>query len=403
MQFNYIAKTRQGEDQSGVVEANSERSAIETLQSRGLFVLRIQSASAKPLASREIKFFQRVKDRELVGFSLQLSTLVSAQVPLLAALQALAKQTENAYFREIIFKVANDVEGGMVFSRALARHPRAFSNFFVNMVMSGEASGNLEKSLSYLAVYLERQNYLLSRVRGAMTYPAFIFGSFMIIGALMMILVVPKLTTFLQSTGVELPLTTKIVIGLSNFLRGWWWLLLIVLVGGGLYLFWSIRTSPAMHRRWDILKLKIPVFGKKIFQKMYVARFAENLSTLIQGGLTILQSLQITADVVGNVVFRDIILEAKEEVRVGSSLSAALAKHKEIPPLVCQMIGTGEQTGSMDVILKKMAGFYSREIDTTVDSLTQLIEPVLILFLGGSVALLVAAILMPIYSVTSSF
>ncbi|KKS65066.1 MAG: Type II secretion system F domain protein [Parcubacteria group bacterium GW2011_GWB1_42_6] len=201
MQFNYVVRTKEGEMQSGIVEAADRQRAVITLQSKNLIVLNLQSSGEKAFFSRDFAIFQSVKSKDLVSFSRQLSILFSAQVPLLSALRALVKQTDNAYFRDIIFEVANDVEGGTVFSKALSRHPKVFSSFFVNMVKSGEASGSLEGSLNYLADYLEKQFYLISRVRGAMIYPAFILFGFVVAAILMMVLVVPKLTGFLEETG----------------------------------------------------------------------------------------------------------------------------------------------------------------------------------------------------------
>lgn len=402
MQFIYIAKNRQGVNQSGVVDANSQGAALETLQAKGYIVLELRSNVAAPVFSRNLKIFQRVKQKELVAFIRQLSTLVSAQVALLISLQTLAKQTDNLYLSDILLEVAADVEGGIVFSQALARHPRIFSNFFVNMVKSGEASGNLENSLIYLADYLEKQYYLTSRVRGAMTYPAFILGTFIVIAILMMILVVPKLTSFLTESGQELPFATKLIIGISSFLQSWWWALAILFIGGVGYVFYAVKKFESARRQWDRIKLKMPVFGKKVFQKLYVSRIAENLSTLIQGGLSIIQALQITAEVVDNTVYEDIILEAKEDVRIGNPLSSSFARHREIPSLVSQMVATGEQTGSLDMILKKMGQFYSKEIDNTVDTLSSLIEPILIIFIGVGVAILVIAILLPIYNIANN-
>lgn len=388
--------------QTGVVEAASRHGAIETLQSRGLVLLDLQSSHKGSIFSLDLKIFQRVRMKDLTNFSRQLATLVSAQVPLLSSLQSLSNQTENEYFKEIIFEVANEVEGGTVLSKALSRYPKVFSDFFVNMVKSGEASGGLENSLNYLADYLEKQYYLNAKVRGAMTYPAFILGAFILIAVLMMVLVVPKLTSFLEESGQELPFLTKFIIGVSNFMINWWWLLLLGLVGGGYYLYHAIRTSPAARQRWDTLKINLPVFGPQVFQKIYLTRVADNLSTLIQGGLSILQALQVTSEVVGNAVYQKIVAEAKEEVRVGGTLSASFAKHKEIPNMVTQMIATGEQTGSLDVILKKLGQFYNKEIDNTVATISSLIEPMLILLIGGGAAILVAAILMPIYNIANN-
>jgi len=401
MEFNYVARTKQGEMQTGVVEAVSRNLAIETLQSRGLVLLDLQGNKKGSFLSLNFKLFQRVKMKDLTTFARQLSTLVSAQVPLLSSLQSLSNQTENEYFKEIIFEVAGEVEGGTVFSKALSRHPKVFSDFFVNMVMAGEASGGLEASLNYLADYLEKQYYLNAKVRGALTYPAFILGAFILIAVLMMILVVPKLTSFIKDSGQDLPFLTRVIMGISDFLINWWWLFLVALVGSGYYLVHLIKTSPAARQQWDTIKIKLPVFGKRVFQKIYITRIADNLSTLIQGGLSILQALQVTSEVVGNSVYRKIVAEAKEEVRVGSTLSSSFAKHKEIPAMVTQMIATGEQTGSLDVILKKLGQFYNKEVDNTVATISQLIEPIMILLIGGAVAVLVAAILMPIYNIAN--
>jgi len=402
MEFNYVARTQQGEMQTGVVDAATRNVAIETLQSRGLVLLDLKSGNTGSLLAMNLKIFQRVKMKDLTNFARQLATLVSAQVPLLSSLQSLSNQTENPYFKEIISQVAGDVEGGTVFSKALSRHPKVFSDFFVNMVRAGEAAGGMEASLNYLADYLEKQYYLNAKVRGALTYPAFILGSFILIGALMMVLVVPKLTSFLKDSGQALPFLTQVVMAISDFLINRWWLLLIVLAGGGYYLYRLIKTSPPARQTWDRLKIKLPLFGKQVFQKIYLTRIADNLSTLIQGGLSILQALQVTSEVVGNSVYQKIVAEAKEDVRIGNTLSSSFAKHQEIPAMVTQMIATGEQTGSLDVILKKLGLFYNKEVDNTVATISQLIEPLLILLIGGGVAVLVAAILMPIYNIANN-
>jgi len=402
LQFNYLAKTKEGSVQSGAIEAPVESAAIEILQNRGLIILSLSAAKRGPIFVRQIKIFQRVKQKELVNFSRQFATLSSAQVPLLQSLQALIKQTPNQYFREILSGISSEVEGGSLLSRAFAKHPKVFSDFFVNMIKSGEVSGNLESTLNYLADYLEKQYYLTSRIKGALIYPAFILSAFIVIGVLMLILVVPKLMQFLSETGQELPLTTRMIVWVATFMQSWWWLGAILLAGAASYGWYAYKRYPEVREWRDGMILRIPILGERVFKKMFVTRMAENLSTLIQGGVSILQSLQVTAEVVGNAVYKKIILQAREEVRVGGSLSVALAKHEEIPPLVAQMMATGEQTGAIDSILKKLAAFFGKEIDATVDNLSQLIEPILILMIGGAIAFLIAAIIGPIYSLTSS-
>ncbi len=402
MKFNYIAKTKDGSIQSGAIEAPTEAAAISILQTRGFIILSLSAARQGPIFVRQIKIFQRVRQKELVSFARQFATLSAAQVPLLQSLQALVKQTPNQHFREILSEISGEVEGGTLLSRAFSKHPKVFSNFFVNMIKSGEVSGNLENTLNYLADYLEKQYYLTSRIRGALIYPAFILGSFIFIGILMLILVVPKLMQFLKETGQELPLATRLIIWLSDFMQAWWWVAAILAIGAAVFGRYAFKKYPVVREWRDGLILKMPLLGERVFQKMFVTRLAENLSTLIQGGVSILQALQVTAEVVGNAVYRKIIIQAREDVRVGGSLSAALAKHKEIPPLVTQMMATGEQTGALDLVLKKLALFFGKEIDATVDNLSQLIEPILILMIGGAIAFLISAILGPIYSLTSS-
>src|SRR3989339_516476 len=402
MEFNYVARTKQGEMQTGIVEAANRNEAVETLQSRGLVLLDLRSdSSGGSIFSMKLKVFQRMKLREMTTFSRQLATLVSAQMPLLSSLQALAKQTENEYFKDIILEVANDVEGGAVLSKAFSRYPKVFSSVFVNLIRAGEASGGMENALNYLADYLEKQYDLNNKVRGALMYPAFIISAFIVIAVLMMILVVPKLTGFLKETGQELPWMTQVIIWISVFLTNWWWLFLIFLISMFFYFSYVLKNSSIAREQWDTVKIHLPLFGKQVFQKIYVTRIADNLSTLIQGGLSILQALQVTSEVVGNTVYQKIITEAKEDVRIGNTLSSSLSKHREIPTMVTQMIMTGEQTGSLDIILKKLGQFYNKEVDNTMATVTQLIEPIMILLIGGAVAILVAAILMPIYNIAN--
>lgn len=398
MQFNYVAKNKTGEIQSGTIKAASQEAAVAALQAGGFIVLSCAPAETMSLWLKQVKFLQRVKFKDIVNFSRQLAILFSAKVSLVSALQALARQQQSPYFGEVLFGVANDVEAGIIFSKALAKYPKIFSPLYINLIKSGEVSGNLENTLSHLADHLEKQYYLASRLRSAMIYPAFILFGFAVVAVLMLVMVIPNLTSILKESGQELPVTTKAIIGLSDFLRSWGWLLLLALIAA-VGLAWRFAKTEDGQRFFDRLKLKMPIFGN-VFKKIYLARFSENFSTLIKGGLPILQALQISGDVIGNVVFRDIIFRAKEEVRVGNTVSAVFEKHKEeIPPMVTQMIFTGEKTGQIEVVLKKISAFYSQEVDAVVNNLSALVEPILIVFLGIGVAILLVAILMPIYNI----
>ncbi len=397
MKFKYTARTKTGEMQGGQVEAGDRQEAIDTLQNHGLMVATLNKEE-KSFLTMQFSIFSRVKNKDLVAFSRQLSTLFGAKVSLVTSLKILATQTTSMHFQEVIFDVANSVEAGEAFSSALAKHPGVFSDFYINMTKAGEVSGNLQKTLDFLADYLERQYTLVLKIKGALTYPAFIMFGFIVVAVLVLTIVIPNLTEVLVQSGQELPLPTKIIIGVSNILAGWWWLMLILLVGAFFGLSSLLKKSPEARYLLDSLKLKVPIFGG-IYRKFYIARMADNLGALVEGNLSILQSFQITADVVGNLVFREIILEAKEQIRVGSPVSAVFEKYDIIPPLVSQMIATGEKTGSLDYVLKKLSDFYRREVETVVDSLSQLIEPLLIFLLGGGVAILFASVLMPIYNI----
>jgi len=402
MEFNYTARAKNNQIQKGVIEAPSRREAIAALHGRDLVILELNETGGQSVFTRRIGAFDRVTTKEMVAFARQLSALFSAKIPLLESLRSLARQTENEYFANIIFDIANEIDSGSLFSKALAKYPKVFSDLFINMVRSGEASGGLDRSLGYLAEYLEKQYYLNSKIKGAFIYPLFIVGIGLFVGVLLMIFVVPLLTKTLLDANISLPLPTRILIGTSHFLAGWGGLITLIVILGSIFGFaYGVKKSPSWRHSWDAFKIKMPLFGK-VLRGIYLARMTENLSILIQGGLPILQVLQISADVVGNTVYRDIINEAKENVRIGGSISSSFEKYREIPPMVVQMIATGEQTGTVDEILKKLSAFYSKEVDASTRTLSQLIEPVMIIILAVFVAFLVASILIPLYSMVNA-
>lgn len=402
MKFNYVARTSSGEVQSGSLESRTREQAIEALQRAGLIIISLKSKITMPFLAREIRFLQGVKSKDLVIFFRQLAILFSAKVSLVEGLRIVAKQTENKYFQEIILKISEEVEAGIILSRAMEKYPKIFSPFYINMIKSGEVSGALENILNYLADYVEKQFYLNSRIKGAFTYPAFVFFGFIIVAVLMLVMIMPHLTSILKESGQSLPWATQAIITVSDGLRNFGWLILLIigaLVGG---FFYYLRVYPQGQKQIDMLKLKLPIFGE-IFQKFYLARITDTLGTLIAGGIPILQALQIAADIVGNEVLKAILSEARNEVRIGNPMSVVFEKYKYIPIMVTQMVAIGEQTGTIDEVMKKIATFYTREVDNTVNTLSQLIEPVLIVFLGLGVGFLVSAILMPIYNLAGSF
>jgi type II secretory pathway component PulF len=401
MKFNYLTRTPEGETQRGTIEASSRQAALQTLQNRRLIVVKLQSIEEVSLLSKRLKIFERIKRKEVFVFFRELSILVGADVPLVQSLKTLSQRMENPYFKEIVFEVANDVDGGAAFSKALSGYPKVFSNFSINLIKSGEIAGRLQECLNYLADYLEKEYYLISKVRGAMTYPIFILGAFLSVGVLVLVMVIPQLTAILTEAGQELPWSTRLVIATSEFVRSWGWSIFLLLVVAGVF-FWRYKKTDRGKAVWDKAKLRIPVFGK-ILQKTYLARLADNLSALIKGGVSIIQALNVSGEVIGNTIFQQIIWQARDEVRVGRSMSSSLEKHKEFPPLFSQMVKTGERTGKLETILEKLSTFYNKEVSNVVDNLSQLIEPVLLIFLGIGVAVLVFSVFMPIYNLAGGF
>ena len=400
MKFNYQARTAAGAIQTGTVEAPNQDAAVETLHRYGLVILEI-AAGKKGFTLNlggELPFFNKVKSQDIVIFSRQLAVLFDAQVPLVSALRTLAEQSPPA-LKKIVMEVAGDVDSGTALSQSLEKFNKVFSFFYVSVVRAGEASGRLQEVLNYLADHEERSYDLNKKVKGALTYPIFIISALVAVGAAMMIFVVPQLTSVLEESGQELPVLTKLIIALSDFLRGSWWLGILAMGGLAFSGVYALKTQVGRDY-WDKIKLKLPIFGN-IFKKIYLARFSENLGTLIKGGIPIIQSLTITADVVGNAVYKEIILKAREEVRRGSTINSVFASSPSVPPMVAQMIMIGEQTGRLDVLLSKVAVFFQKDVDNIMENLTSLIQPVLILILGGAAGVLVAAILLPIYNLSS--
>ncbi len=400
MKFNYQARNKKGETQTGVIEASSREAAAQLLSRHDLYVTLLDEEKAAPAYSRRLAFFDRVSVRDIMLFSRQLSIMFQSRVSLVEALQVLGSQMKNATFKEKIFEISESVEGGTAFSRAIEKYPSLFSSFYVNMVKSGEASGTLSSVLDYLADHLEREYYLSSKIKGALVYPMFIV--FVAVGVLflMMYFVIPNLSKVLESTGTELPAITKMVLWLAGVTRAWGWLLFL-LSGIGVFLVWKYAKTKEGKRFFSILYLKTPSLNQ-FLQMIYLSRFAENLSTLIGGGLPIVQCLDITANIIGNDVYKDIIQEAREEVKRGSRISQVLGKYpSQFPPVFTQMVFVGEKSGTLDKSLMSIVRFYQKEVEGTVEKLLSVLEPALIVVLGLIVGGMMAAVMLPLYNMAS--
>jgi type IV pilus assembly protein PilC len=397
MKYKYKARNQAGTLQEGVVEASTTANASALLQRHNLVVVALDPQKENNPLEGLSRLWEGVSGKEFVIFSRQMAVMVEAKVPLLSALQGIVEQTENPYFAGILSSVLADVDEGKSFSEALRRHPEVFSDLYINMVQSGEISGNLQQSLESLADNIEKNYILTQKIKGVLYYPAFILSAFFLVGFLMITFVIPKLTEMLKETNAQLPITTRALIWTGGFMQHYWWAVLIVIIAAVSGLVYYIKTDDG-KKEFEILSLKIPLIGK-VLKYVYLARFAENLSTLVQSGIPIVSALQITGRVVGNIVYERHISEAADKVKTGGSMSEVFSKKKDFPSIMTQMIKVGEETGKLDTTLDTMAKFYSREADQIVSNLSSIIEPVLIVILGVGVGTLVFSIIIPIYNI----
>ncbi len=396
MRFNYQGRTSDGQVQSGSVEANSQEKALEILQANNIYVTLLEEE--KTLAfKKDISFLERVGAKDIVFFSRQLAIMFKSGVPIVESLRSIAKQTKKNRFRDDINKIGDKVESGESLSQALETFPKYFPPLYIGMVKSGEVSGRLAETLDYLANYLEQEYNFNSKIIASLIYPAFIFFVFLAILILLVVFVVPGLSDVFQ--GMDLPLMTRVVLGTGQFLVKWWWIPIIALVVGG-YFFIQFARSTEGRIKIDRFSLKLPLVGEFI-KKMNLVRIAENISTLIAGGLPIVQVLEVTAGVIGSNTYRNIVFEMRDGVRKGELMSSVLAKHPNFfPVLFLQMIIVGEKTGNIDSSLSNIVNFYQEDIDRSLESMVKLLEPIMIIFIGGLVGMMVISILTPIYQMT---
>lgn len=399
MQFEYQAKDESGALRTGQVVAENQQRAINLLVENGLTILNL-TVVKEDVWEHILPFGNNVPSKDLVLFSRQLSTLIGAKVPLLQALRILLEQVTHKRLRKIVAEVISSIESGNSLSLSLSRYPTVFSNVYVSVVHSGELSGSLENSLNYLSDQLERDYDLNTKVKSAMTYPAFILTALVVIGSLMFLFIIPRLTDVLTEQGGELPPLTLALIGFTGFFQKFWWLIGLTVIGIGFAIRYYIATIPGRYT-FDRLKIATPIIGP-IFEKIYLARFSRNLSTLIGSGIPIIKSLEVVAELVNNVIYRDIILDAANKLATGTSISESLKGHKEIPTIVTQMIDVGERSATLSNILQKLAVFYEKEVDAKISTLTSLMEPIIMLVLGVAVGILIAGILLPIYNLASN-
>ena len=398
MKFTFKARTEAGEIREGIMDAADNETAVQILQRNNLIPISLVTETEKNFSVTKSfgKFWQGVSQKDLMVFFRQLSTLIEARVPIVSSLTTISDQMSNAYFALIVKEMADDVEDGMSFSEALAKSPQIFSVLTVNMIRAGEVSGALQKSVNFVADNIEKNYQLSSKIKGALYYPVFVLTVAFIIGFLVVTFILPKITVLIKDLHVAVPWYTTALITLGDFMNAYWWAVLLVVFAAIGSVYYYLKT-PHGHLQWEIIVLKIPVIGT-LAQNIYITRFAENLSALLNSGIPVVRALTIVSEVIGNQVYEKIVVAAAEEIKGGGNISKVFIASKEIPPVVSQMMRIGEESGTLANVLDSVAKFYNQEVENMTRSLTVLIEPILIVFLGIGVGILVVGVLLPIYN-----
>ncbi len=398
--FSYKAENANGRIKKGRIVGLSENEVIGKIRRRELNPLSVSDVT-DTLESKVNFLLNPIRSKDLVIFSRQFAVMITANITVVESLMILIDQTRNLSLKNMVSEIAFEVDGGSFLSDAFAKRPKIFSDFFVNIIRSGETSGKLDEVLNYLADEMEKSYDMVAKIKGAMIYPIFITAGLVGVGVVLMVYVIPNLTAILTETSAKLPLSTRIVIGTSNFLKDYLWLVIILVVVIGFLLRLYLKTYTG-KRQFDIFKLRMPIFGR-LFKYIYLMRFTRSLSTLLKGGVTITRSLEITADVVGNTIYRELILDTLESINDGNPMATVMEASRDVPQMVPQMIAVGEKTGKIDSVLDQVTTFYSREATNMLDNLSKLMEPIIMVVMGLGVGVMVAAVILPMYNLASQF
>ena len=396
--FAYVVKDKAGKTHSGTLETDSRNALIEQLWKQEFVVLSIDERASQ--RSSLLKVGQpRVKAEQLVIFSRQLATMVDSGIPISASLDVLAEQMEDRGFRQTLKKIRDDIEAGASLSEAMSRHPKTFSDFFVNMVRAGESSGRLDEILDRVASYLEKSSALQRKVKASLFYPAFVSFLAMAITTFLIVVIVPKFKEIFTSLGGQLPLPTLMLLGLSDLMRKYL-VIEIIAFFSACVAFRMYIATPGGRVWFDRTMLKVPLIGKLLL-KMFIARFARTLSTLVKSGVPILAALEIVAKTSGNKVIERAVMDARSSIKEGEDIATPLARSTAFPTMVTRMISVGEKTGELEKMLTKIAEFYESEVDAAVAGLTSLIEPLVIAVLGVIIGGIVVALFLPVFKITT--
>lgn len=400
MIFNFKARDASGKMVAGKIDAMNEDSAVQILQKKNLTPLQLEKEKNLPDVFKSLqKIWEGASQKDLMVFFREFATLIEAKVPVVTALQAIGDQSENAYMRTVIKEVSDSVEDGMPLSESMAKFPDTFSQLTISMMKSGEVSGSLQNSVKFIADNIEKNYRLSSKIKSALFYPLFVAIVALSVGFITVSFILPKLTGLIKDLGVEIPWYTQGIIYLSDFMKVYWWAILIVILGALAGLAYYVKSETG-KREWDRIKIKIPIIGR-LFRNIYLARFCSNFAVLLDSGIPIVRSLLVVSDVIGNTAFEGVILRAADEVKSGGNISSVFERSVLIPQIVTRIIRIGEETGKMSQVLNSAASFYEQEVDNMTKNMSSLIEPIMIVFLGIGVAILVFSILLPVYSVAN--
>jgi len=401
MLFSYSARDEHGKLVAGKIKAPSKETAVSLLQGRGYVVLSLEEVERKSFFERIFEFLESVKKKDLLVFWRQFGVLLASGVPIDRSLKSLYRQTKNPILKEVLYEIISDVEGGSSLSTAFGKHPHIFSDFFINLLRAAEISGKVEDTVNYIASYLEKEVAFSKKIFNALIYPATVILLFLAVIIVMVLFVFPQLSEFFITSQIKLPWITQFFLKTGEFLLEWGLGVLLILIFGLFFLLNYIRTEEG-KAIWSEIQLKLPIFGK-IFRRSALLKFCQGVAVLIKGGISLPTAIEMGGKITSNVIYQEIASEIAEGVRRGESFSALVASYPEyFEEITATMIAIGEQTGRLDSLLEKLAKFYEEEIDAVLSTLSELIQPIIIVILGVFVGILIVSILWPIYNLVQS-
>lgn len=402
MRFIFKAKDIKGKTKKGVVSAVSKELAAQILKENKLNIISIErEGGGSSIGQYFNKTWEKVDKKDLVVFFRQFHALIGSKVPVVYSLRAIADQTEHRYLSSVLKDVANDVEDGISLSESFRKYPDVFPNISTSVIEAGEISGNLDKSIDYVAKSTEKNYRTTAKIRGALIYPAFVTATAFVVGFFSVTFIVPRLTKVIEDIDAEIPWHTQLIISVGHFMENYWWAILIIIFGVIVGMIYYIKTETG-KKEWDRIQLDLPVAGK-LLKYLYITRFANNLVVLLEGGVPMVQSLETVSRVVRNSVYQGVILRCGDEVKKGGAISTVLADSDYIPGIVSKMVKVGEETGKTTEALDNIGKFYEQEMDEIIKNLSTLIEPILIVILGIGVGIMAFSIILPIYGIVQQF